>query len=166
MKDAQTFWDMYSQYIDDDIDSLQQVAGRNIITKTDFFKAFEEYAAQPDLNKQYNDKYCIGYSMSALELQKEKFKQIFGHSDAYTIEQYVNGFIELVQSNASQSRWVKVSDVEPEIDVPYNIVYSGVVQWVAYKFDGENWVDMHDIAPALPKNDVSHYQPLPTPPKE
>lgn len=45
MKDAQTFWDMYSQYIDDDIDSLQQVAGRNIITKTDFFKAFEEYAA-------------------------------------------------------------------------------------------------------------------------
>lgn len=103
-----------------------------------------------------------------IEKQAKEYAKLFDNGEIFKSVIYAlqQGFEAGAMLYAAQDRWVKVSDVEPQKDVPYNIVYSGVVQWIAFKFDGENWVDMHDIAPALPKNDVSHYRPLPTNPKD
>jgi hypothetical protein len=46
LKTAEDLWDENSMYIDDDIDSLQQVAGSSVINRTQFLKAFEEFEKQ------------------------------------------------------------------------------------------------------------------------
>lgn len=45
----------------------------------------------------FNPKYCYGYLKSGWEYQKEAIKEIFGNNDAYTIEQYVNGLLEIIK---------------------------------------------------------------------
>lgn len=40
------FWDEFSDYIDDDIDSLSTIVGRSVITKAEFEEAMTAYAAQ------------------------------------------------------------------------------------------------------------------------
>jgi len=40
---AEEMWDEYSQYIDDDSDSFQRVAGTSVITKKDFEKACQTH---------------------------------------------------------------------------------------------------------------------------
>lgn len=46
LKTAEDLWDENSMYIDDDIDSLQQIAGSSAMSRTQFLKAFEEYEKQ------------------------------------------------------------------------------------------------------------------------
>lgn len=46
LKTAEDLWDENSMYIDDDIDSLQQVAGSSVINRTQFLKAFQEFEKQ------------------------------------------------------------------------------------------------------------------------
>lgn len=47
-------------------------------------------------NSIYNSEFCFGYLKREWELQEPKIKKIFGHNDAATIEQYVNGLIDMV----------------------------------------------------------------------
>ncbi len=46
LKTAEDLWDENSMYIDDGIDSLQQVAGSSVINRAQFLKAFEEFEKQ------------------------------------------------------------------------------------------------------------------------
>lgn len=43
VKDPQEIWDDFSQHIDDDIDSLQTVAGSDVMTKRDFDNLCKKY---------------------------------------------------------------------------------------------------------------------------
>lgn len=60
---AEEIWDEYSQYIDDNSDSFQNVAGTSVITRNDFLKAMEAYRNQDELPKLYQHENDIAYRL-------------------------------------------------------------------------------------------------------
>lgn len=71
------------------------------------------------------------------------------------------------------SEWIKCSDKYPHAGEAILIVVNGIVQDVTFKYDYlcgvDEWFapyffdDVSDIS--IPFNDVSHWMPLPEPPK-
>jgi hypothetical protein len=75
----------------------------------------------------------------------------------------------------NQDGWISVEDRLPKNGVPCLVVYSGVVQFVAYArvchgfncSEGYAWTTMEEIeADDIPDEQVTHWQPLPAPPRK
>jgi hypothetical protein len=72
---------------------------------------------------------------------------------------------------AQQPKWIRVQDVPPKENVYYMVSVTlygnrGMYTDIAM-FDGELWVrDAGSYFDVLDKGDITHYMPLPQPPKE
>lgn len=71
--------------------------------------------------------------------------------------------LQAMHEYASQSRWVKVSERLPEVGervLVYNTVYGVQIGWLMFTGNWEHYTQM------LKSENNTHWQPLPTPPKD
>jgi hypothetical protein len=61
------------------------------------------------------------------------------------------------------SEWISVKDRIPD-GAPVLVVYHGVVQWVTYRLVDGGW-ESTSSDDTMPLGFVTHWQPLPEPPK-
>lgn len=65
------------------------------------------------------------------------------------------------------SEWISSEDRLPPYGLPVLVVYHGVVQQAAYVRDIGEWQAANDdTSDHMPEGFVSHWMPLPYPPKE
>jgi hypothetical protein len=63
-------------------------------------------------------------------------------------------------------KWISVKDRMPAYGIPVLVVYHGVVQFVSYSRDIGEWIAANDDgSDHMPEGFVSHWMPLPEPPK-
>jgi len=60
--------------------------------------------------------------------------------------------------------WIDCNERKPPNLRPVLVVYSGRVQWIAYRWGGDKWEPTGDEYEDAPADAFAHWMPLPEPP--
>jgi hypothetical protein len=113
--DPQEVWDQFSEYVDDDVDSLSRYAGRTVMLHDQFLKAIKEFTQAASPANSATQPILTDEDVKAWEDMKKEERASTRESEPYEPNARLRYWKErAIKSEARQSaRWVSASERLP-----------------------------------------------------